>query len=123
VDGQGWLRTAASGRLRSGRIKQGERVFADETTLPTLAPGSGKTQKAWLWAYARDDRPFGGTGPPMVAYRFEDNLASNQLLQGGRSSRRCYLKGRAGDAANAILPATYNFRRILAWLTALCGYS
>src|SRR6516225_8825028 len=54
-------------------IKQGERIFADETTLPTLAPGSGKTQKAWLWAYARDDRPFGGIGPPMVAYRFEDS--------------------------------------------------
>lgn len=48
------------------RIKQGERVFADETTLPTLAPGTGKTQKAWLWAYARDDTPFGGTSPPMV---------------------------------------------------------
>jgi transposase len=50
-------------------IKQGERVFADETRLPTLAPGSGKVKTAWLWAYARDDRPFGGSGPPMVAYR------------------------------------------------------
>ena len=59
------------------RIKQGERVFADETTLPTLAPGSGKTQKAWLWAYARDDRPFGGAGPPMVAYRFEDSRSGD----------------------------------------------
>ena len=30
---------------------------------------------------------------------------------------RCHLKGRAGDAANAILSAVgYNFRRILAWL-------
>jgi IS5 family transposase len=30
---------------------------------------------------------------------------------------RCYLKGHAGDAANAILTAVgYNFRRILAWL-------
>ena len=30
---------------------------------------------------------------------------------------RCYLKGRAGDAANAILSAVgYNFRRILVWL-------
>lgn len=53
-------------------VRAGERVFADETTLPTLAPGTGKTKTAWLWAYARDDRPFGGTGPPMVAYRFED---------------------------------------------------
>jgi IS5 family transposase len=33
---------------------------------------------------------------------------------------RCYLKDRAGDAANAILSAVgYNFRRILAWLKAL----
>jgi len=33
---------------------------------------------------------------------------------------RCYLKGRAGDAANDILAAVeYNFRRILAWLRAL----
>jgi IS5 family transposase len=33
---------------------------------------------------------------------------------------RCYLKGRAGDAANAVLTAVgYNFRRILAWLRML----
>ena len=54
-------------------IKQGERVYADETTLPTLSPGTGKTRTAWLWTYARDDRTFGGTAPPMVAYRFEDS--------------------------------------------------
>jgi transposase len=70
------------------KIKQGERIFADETTLPTLAPGSGKTQKAWLWAYARDDRPFGGNGPPMVAYRFEDS-------RGGECVER-HLAGFAG---------------------------
>lgn len=33
---------------------------------------------------------------------------------------RCYLKGRAGDAANAILSAVgYNLRRVLAWLRNL----
>ena len=33
---------------------------------------------------------------------------------------RCYLKGRDGDAANAILTAVgHNFRRILAWLRIL----
>ena len=33
---------------------------------------------------------------------------------------RCYLKGRAGDAANVILTAVgYNFRRVLAWLRSL----
>jgi transposase len=70
------------------KIKQGERIFADETTLPTLAPGTGKTEKAWLWAYARDDRPFGGIGPPMVAYRFEDS-------RGGACAER-HLAGFAG---------------------------
>lgn len=69
-------------------IKQGERVYADETTLPTLSPGSGKTKTAWLWTYARDDRPFGGTAPPMVAYRFEDS-------RGGESVER-HLAGYKG---------------------------
>ncbi|TWH94307.1 IS5 family transposase, partial [Bradyrhizobium daqingense] len=33
---------------------------------------------------------------------------------------RCYLKGRAGDAANVVLSAVgHNFRRILAWLRYL----
>jgi transposase len=69
-------------------IKEGERVYADETTLPTLSPGSGKTKTAWLWTYARDDRTFGGTAPPMVAYRFEDS-------RGGDSVER-HLAGYAG---------------------------
>ena len=54
-------------------IRSGERIFADETTLPTLVPGAGQAKTAWLWTYVRDDRSFGGTGPPMVAYRFEDS--------------------------------------------------
>ncbi len=58
-------------------IKQGERIFADETTLPTLAPGSGSAKTAYLWAYARDDRTFGASGPPMVAYRFEDSRSGD----------------------------------------------
>ena len=59
------------------RIKQGERIFADETTLPTLAPGAGKAKTAYLWAYVRDDRPFGGSDPPIVVYRFEDSRAGD----------------------------------------------
>ncbi len=63
------------------RVKQGERIFADETTLPTLSPGNGQTKTAWLWAYARDDRPFGGDGPPMVAYRFEDSRSGECVAE------------------------------------------
>jgi transposase len=56
-------------------IRAAERIFAAERTLPTLAPGTGKAKIAWLWTYARGDRPFGGTGPPMVASRFEGSEA------------------------------------------------
>lgn len=44
------------------------RVFADDTPLPTLAPGRGRTRDGRIWAYAADDRASGGTGPPAVAY-------------------------------------------------------
>ena len=33
-----------------------------------LDPGRGRTKTGQLWAYARDDRPWGGVNPPMVAY-------------------------------------------------------
>ena len=48
----------------------GPRVHADDTPMPMLAPGKGRTQAARFWAYLRDDRPFGGTDPPAVFYEF-----------------------------------------------------
>jgi transposase len=50
------------------RLKQSTKLFADETTAPVLDPGRGRTKTGQLWAYARDDRPWGGTDPPAVAY-------------------------------------------------------
>ena len=50
------------------RLRRCERLFADETTAPVLDPGRGRTKTGQLWAYARDDRPWGGGDPPMVAY-------------------------------------------------------
>jgi len=48
----------------------GPRVHADDTPMPMLAPGRGKTQTARFWAYLRDDRPFAGPDPPAVFYEF-----------------------------------------------------
>jgi hypothetical protein len=48
----------------------GPRVHADDTPMPMLAPGRGRTQAARFWAYLRDDRPFGGRDPPAVFYEF-----------------------------------------------------
>ena len=50
------------------RLRRSARLFADETTAPVLDPGRGRTKTGQLWAYARDDRPWGGNDPPMVAY-------------------------------------------------------
>jgi transposase len=50
------------------RLKASSKLFADETTAPVLDPGRGRTKTGQLFAYARDDRPWGGTDPPGVAY-------------------------------------------------------
>ena len=49
-------------------LKGSAKLFADETTAPVLDPGRGRTKLGQLWAYARDDRPWGGTDPPAVVY-------------------------------------------------------
>jgi transposase len=45
-----------------------DKVFADETTLPVLDPGRGKTKTGRLWCYAVDDRPWTGPTHPAAAY-------------------------------------------------------
>lgn len=47
-----------------------ERLHADDTPVPVLAPGSGKAKTGRLWVYLRDERPFGGTAPLAVFYRY-----------------------------------------------------
>ncbi|ULL01885.1 IS66 family transposase [Bradyrhizobium sp. I71] len=43
-----------------------ERLHGDDTTVPILA--KGQTVKGHIWAYVRDDRPFGGRAPPAALY-------------------------------------------------------
>jgi transposase len=45
-----------------------ERIHADDTTVPVLA--SGKTRTGRLWAYVRDDRPFGGRAAPAAMFSY-----------------------------------------------------
>lgn len=50
------------------KLKASSKLFADETTAPVLDPGCGRTKTGQFFAYARDDRPWGGADPPGVAY-------------------------------------------------------
>jgi transposase len=51
-----------------GHVMAAERVHADDTTVPVLDPGRGKTKTGRLWSYVRDDRPFAGKAAPAVLY-------------------------------------------------------
>lgn len=59
------------------------KLFMDETRCPVLDPGRGRTKTGYLWAIARDERPFGGTAPPGVVF--------------------CYAGGRGGKHAQDFL--------------------
>ena len=51
-------------------VVAGTRLHADDTPVPVLAPGTGKTSTGRLWAYLRDERPHAGTAAPAVRYRY-----------------------------------------------------
>jgi transposase len=51
-------------------VMKGQALFADDTPVKMLAPGSGKTRTARLWAYVRDERPWAGVAPPAAWYQF-----------------------------------------------------
>lgn len=63
-----WLRPL-HGRLLD-QLRASAKLFSDETPAPVLDPGRGRTKTGQLWAYARDDRPWGGPAPPAVAYLY-----------------------------------------------------
>ena len=45
-----------------------------------LDPGRGRTKTGQLWAYARDDRPWGGADPPAVAYVYAPDRTASQPI-------------------------------------------
>lgn len=66
-------------------LKRSGKLFMDETTAPVLDPGRGKTKTGYLWALARDDRPFGGTDPPSVVFRYapgRGGMHAQEMLAG-----------------------------------------
>ena len=47
-----------------------EKLHADDTPVPVLAPGNGKTKTGRLWTYVRDDRPAGDKTPAAVWFAY-----------------------------------------------------
>jgi len=46
------------------------KLHADDTPVPVLAPGNGKTKTGRLWTYVRDDRPAGDATPAAVWFAY-----------------------------------------------------
>jgi len=57
--------------LIEAHVLEADRLHADDTPIRVLA--KGKCAKATVWAYVRDDRPFGGSDPPAVLFHYSRN--------------------------------------------------
>ena len=78
-------------RLRE-MLLTSSRIFVDETVVPVLDPGRGRTKKGYFWAIARDDRPWGGSTPPAVVYTHapgRGHIHADALLGGYRGILQC----------------------------------
>ena len=51
-------------------VMAAEKLHADDTPVPVLAPGNGKTKTGRLWTYVRDDRPAGDKTFPAVWFAY-----------------------------------------------------
>ena len=62
-----WLLDPVVAAIRR-HVFAAEKIHGDDTTVPVLSPGLGRTKTGRLWVYVRDDRPFCGMAPPAAAY-------------------------------------------------------
>jgi transposase len=64
------------------------KLHADDTPVPVLDPGRGKTKTGRLWTYVRDDRPAASEDPPAVLFRYSPDRRGEHPRE--------HLKGFAG---------------------------
>jgi transposase len=57
------------------------KLHADDTPVPVLAPGQGKTKTGRLWTYVRDDRPAGDTAAPAVWFTYSPDRKGEHPAQ------------------------------------------
>lgn len=54
-------------------VLAGQKLHADDTPMPVLSPGNGKTKTGRLWTYVRDDRPAGAETAPAVWFAYSED--------------------------------------------------
>ncbi len=68
-------------------VMTASKLHADETRVPVLAPGQGKTKTGRLWTYVRDDRPAGDMAAPAVWFAYSPDRGGEHPVQHLRSFR------------------------------------
>jgi transposase len=61
-------------------VCNGSAVHADDTTVPVLDPGRGRTKTGRLWVAVRDERPWQGA-PPAAFYRYSPDRGGTHALE------------------------------------------
>lgn len=51
-------------------VFEADAIFTDDTPVPVLDPGRGKTKTGRFWTYVRDGRAHGANEPPAAYYRY-----------------------------------------------------
>lgn len=77
VGGASWWLESLHARLASN-VFASTKIFADDTPIPVLDPGRGRTKTGRLWVYARDDRPWAGPDPPAAVYFYSQDRKSER---------------------------------------------
>jgi transposase len=79
VGGAAWWLEPLRDRLAE-HVFSSQKLFADDTPLPVLDPGRGRTRTGRLWVYARDDRPWGGSDPPAAVYFYSPDRGAERTV-------------------------------------------
>jgi transposase len=69
----GWVGATAAAlqplvEALTAEVMASDTLHVDDTPVPVLAPGAGKTKTGRLWTYVRDERPFAGARPPAALF-------------------------------------------------------
>jgi transposase len=62
-------------------VMSGAKLHADDTPVPVLEPGKGRTKTGRLWTYVRDERPAGQTTAPAVWFAYTPDRSGKHPMQ------------------------------------------
>ena len=84
----------------AAEVMASDTLHVDDTPVPVLAPGTGKTKTGRLWTYVRDERPFAGCRPPVAPFFYSPDRKA--------SARGLISKASAASSTSTAMPASTN---------------